>query len=266
MHGIIIFISVLSIIALIVTCFIGKIEEVVIFHRPSVCPRVGGKTIFPLRKSQSELIHWSAATTVVSENPKLLYLHGNGGCVAHDSEWLDKLESIGFDVWALEYPGYLASDSIFAQQNNVSFSRTLQTLPEAWIEMKGSDRDVIIGMSLGGVLLASTCDQLNPPPAQLVFMSTFPSLVELIAHHLKCNILSSCLNSHEWHAPIPSKYNGSVLVIYSEQDTVVPPKESKKFINEIFPHINVDSVIVQGDHAHAAKNNLGRWSQYLLAG
>lgn len=121
--------------------------------------------------------------STVRDRRLILFLHGNGGNRAGRAVWYELLNQLRCDVLAIDYQGYGDSSGKPTQSNVENDSIA------AWsyaIEQLGytPDEVVIMGTSLGGaaaVHVASIQCQANAPPAGLITVSSFSSMLDVVS-------------------------------------------------------------------------------------
>ena len=186
--------------------------------------------------SGAGLLHYNQSVPVLQASPRrrVLFLHGNTGSLDDFVSSLDLMDRLGYDVYALEYAGYLplmASppvgtvlvDGQYWQQSNPSGDTILQNVCEAW-SLMGDSNTIVVGFSLGGGALGMVYDRLIPSPAQIVFLNTFFSLPQLIVEvgakfWIPTSVSQHCVAPFmktQWWCQRPQRYTGRVLIVYTK--------------------------------------------------
>jgi hypothetical protein len=158
-------------------------------------------------------------------------------------------------VWAVEYAGFGIAHASSSKPNSQS---VLQDVMDAW-DICGSQDAIVIGFSIGGAVLGEVYEQFAPSPSQLVFLNTFASFPQLVADKLGSPILSPFLKT-QWVTPAPKTYQGKVTVVYTLDDTVVPPSHGKKLCS-IFKSLKPQCIALKsGGHRYSALNHRDEWA------
>ena len=115
--------------------------------------------------------------------PLVLLLHGNAGNRAGRIVWYELLQQLGCDVLAIDYQGY--GDSTGTPTQAAVEADSLGTWDYAISTLGHRPGNIVVmGISLGGaaaVHVASTQSQADTPPAGLITVATFSSMVEVAA-------------------------------------------------------------------------------------
>lgn len=211
------------------------------------------------------LLHYTPGRETTSVR-KVLFLHGNSYELKQYLPALDTLKQLNYDVYAVEYAGFGLTKPINSKEPLITLSTVpnnesvLQDVYDAW-ELCGDPNAIVIGFSLGGAILGETYEQLKPAPAQIVFLNTFASFPNLVQQKLGFmgKILSPLLDT-QWQTPAPKKYHGKVTVVYTKDDTVVPPEQGKQICN-IFQQLAPKCIALDsGGHRYSALNHRDQWA------
>jgi predicted esterase len=191
----------------------------------------------------------------------ILFLHGSSGNLDLYHMAMDKFKDRGFNLWCLEYGGFGAAPGAAGSPNANSL---VKDVFEAW-KICGNENAILTGFSLGGILAGHVLDDLQPLPAQVVLLNTFPTFTGLVKNKLGWmgSLLSPLLES-QWQIKAPQKFKGKVAVIFSSDDSVVPPEESAK-ICEIFKKLKPQCIeLPSGGHRYSSLIFMNSWADVLL--
>jgi pimeloyl-ACP methyl ester carboxylesterase len=173
----------------------------------------------------------------------VLVAPGNGGNREGRAGLAEELSSRGLAVLLMDYRGYggnpgspteqgLASDAFAA-------SEALQALGYP------PERTIYFGESLGTGVVAAL--HLRRPPAGMVLRSPFTELAEVGAHHYPFLPVRLLLRDRFLVVEHLSSSNVPVVVIYGDDDTVVPPALSAR-VADAAPAL-ADRIVIRGaDH------------------
>ena len=108
----------------------------------------------------------------------VLFLHGNGGNIAHTLEAVETFARLGMNVLSFDYRGYGKSEGSPSQKGIIEDAET------AWrylTETRGASPEsiVIVGRSLGGGPAALLASKYSP--ASLILESTYTSIPDRAA-------------------------------------------------------------------------------------
>lgn len=225
----------------------------------------------------------TTTTNAISKSRRLLFLHGNGGCVPSYENYLAKFKKMGYDVYALEYTGYMplypplppslvnGSDKDITQWRKTfttlvpNADAILQNLVEAW-QIMGDPEAIIVGFSLGGGLLGMKYDELYPAPAQIVFLNTFSSLPALVSElvYWPISTIASRLMETKWKVKKPQNYTGNVLVVNTLDDELMSEKHSADIVEIFNGHGPKKVSIPYGNHNGGPLMHWKYWTSHLL--
>lgn len=177
----------------------------------------------------------------------LVYLKGNAGSLDNVHSVLMSLHNLGYNVYAVEYPGYTPLE--MGEPNIVPSGHSiLACVRFAWEHihknMKEKNETIVMGMSLGGGVLGMVHHGLHPAPRQLVFVNTFYSLPQLVADFVNGCIPQSVLGSlqTQWEtvAPPTALDNQLVVVAHARKDELIPFRHSEVLFDR-FRHRNMNT-------------------------
>jgi hypothetical protein len=193
---------------------------------------------------------------------RILFLHGNSLNLDSYAEALEKFATLGYSIYALEYAGYGPTKK---PDDGPSCKTVMRDAFEAW-ELVGNSDTIVVGFSLGGALLGQIYEQLNPLPAQIVFLNTFWSVCMLVETKLGDTfgqVLAPLLQT-QWITRAPTTFKGSVVVVYTADDLVVPPKHGEQLC-QVFSQANLRCIRVPyGGHRLGTFRFLRSWAPSLL--
>ncbi len=164
--------------------------------------------------------------------PVLVYFHGNAGHHGYRLPLIAPYAAAGFGVMLASYRGYGGNPGSPGEDGLYEDGRAAL----AWLEGQGiaPNRVVLYGESLGSgvaVHLAEAWRAAGKPLGAVVLQAPFSSITDVAAHHY-------------WYLPvrllIRDRYEiegkvgaigAPLLVLYSQADTVVPPRYSKRLFD-----------------------------------
>jgi hypothetical protein len=155
----------------------------------------------------------------------LLFLHGNGGNIAHRGESLRIFQRLGINVLIIDYRGYGQSEGTPSENGFYEDARS------AWrylTETKGyrAGQIVIFGRSIGGAVAANLITEQQP--AKVILESTFSSARDMAGSLMpvlsKIVILRYNFDaiSHIGQLQTP------LLVLHSPDDEIIPFRLGEK--------------------------------------
>jgi fermentation-respiration switch protein FrsA (DUF1100 family) len=163
-----------------------------------------------------------------SDAPWILYFGGNATSLAGSQQVLERLggdEDAGLAVFA--YRGYDGSEGTPTQKRLIADG--LAAVSE--LETLGARRErlVIVGQSLGTGVAAQVTATLvgsGRPPAALVLVSPFTSVLDVVRAHTVC--MPSCLVADKWATSRRTKELAlPVLVLHGTKDTIIPLEQGE---------------------------------------
>jgi pimeloyl-ACP methyl ester carboxylesterase len=146
----------------------------------------------------------------------LVFAHGNNELIDYWLTGLNGFRDRGFHLLLIEYPGYGRS------QGEPSQSRITEQAVAAYDWAIGNaqvDKNRVFGfgMSLGGGVIGALAAQR--PFQGLILQSTFPSLLVFANRYAAPSVL---LHDQFDTAQTIGRFNGKLLIIHGDQDTVIP--------------------------------------------
>ena len=170
-----------------------------------------------------------------------LYLHGNGGNISSFISIIEIIHRTGLSVLVVDYRGYGQSEGTPSEEGTYEDART------AWryLEKRGMQQIVIIGHSLGTPIAASLTRTVDP--AGLVLLAPLTSIADMAARSFPWQPMSLLVRIKYPTNEFVAAYTGSLLVMHSMDDTVVPyemgqhlfsisPSKDKQFVTTTAGH------------------------------
>ncbi len=167
---------------------------------------------------------WHLQAAAKPSDRLILLFHGNGGNRAHRGNWYTIAHSLNADVLAMDYHGYGDSGG------SPSEAALIMDAEAAWehavnVLKYQPSQIVIVGESLGGgvsVQLAATISQQGTPPAGLVLIATFSSMLDVAsAHYRRLPVRWLLLDRYRSDKAIVH-VTCPILQFHGDQDTLVP--------------------------------------------
>lgn len=253
---------------------VSKSENKILFHPTPArqYQNVSGQLFY--LDSGGAVLHYSPSKPMDMDSPnpvqpvartgtrrKILFLHGNSDNLDIYSSMLNLFWTAGYDLYAVEYAGYGV-----VHQYEPTPARLLENVREAW--MKFGDRNTILmGFSIGGILMGQVYDILVPQPAQLVFLNTFASLPELgidLSNEATVTMIKPFMSTANWVTRPPQHFHGHVLIVGTRDDQLTRIRHSY-MLRDTFASLNADLVIVPtGGHEVGPFLNFTDWQSHLL--
>jgi len=161
----------------------------------------------------------------------VVIIHGTFGC--SDDNWFpwlkEKMEELGHNVYVPKFPTP-------ENQNKESWCEALRNQAPIF----GKDT-IIVGHSLGAVMLLHILEVVSEPIAKSVFVSGF--LEEL--GNEKFDILNSSFVNHNFDWKTINKNKGDAFVFHGNGDPYVPNEQAEK----LGRNLNIEPTIIEnGGH------------------
>ncbi len=153
----------------------------------------------------------------------VLVCNGNAGNRSHRVLLAEALRHRGWSVLLYDYRGYGGNPGRPSEQGLAEDARAAVS----WLADRDdvdADRIAYFGESLGAGVAAGLAAER--PPAALVLRSPFTSLVDLGRVHYPFLPVGILLRDRYPVVEHVRSYDGPVLVIWGEADTIVPPEHS----------------------------------------
>lgn len=156
----------------------------------------------------------------------VLFCHGNSGSVEDWSKAFAKLHDRNdVTVMGFDYRGYGRSEGNPTEQGILQDARAARkTLAE---RLEIPEREiVVVGQSLGGAVAVDLASQDGA--RGLVIVSTFSSLPDVASHHVPWALPQWNMTLRLNSAEKIRRYNGPLLQVHGEADTLIPLPLAKK--------------------------------------
>lgn len=173
----------------------------------------------------------------------VLYLHGNGGCIAHTVDAVETFARLGASVLAFDYRGYGKSEG------TPSADGILRDAEAAWrhlVDERAIDPStiVIVGRSLGGGPASALAARYAP--AGLVLESTYSSIPDRAAEQMPFVPARRLVRIRFDNRANLAHVRCPVLVVHSRGDETIPfhhgerifaaAREPKTFVEIAYGH------------------------------
>lgn len=158
-----------------------------------------------------------------SEGRAVLVFNGNAGNRSHRVPLAEALRDRGWAVLLIDYRGYGGNPGSPSEEGLARDARAARSWLAARDEVDAG-RIAYLGESLGAGVAARLATER--PPAALVLRSPFTSLVDLGKVHYPFLPVGLLLRDRFPVVEHIRRYDGPVLVISGEADTIVPPEQS----------------------------------------
>lgn len=179
---------------------------------------------------------WHLQAAAMPSDRLILLFHGNGGNRAHRGNWYTIAHSLKADVLAMDYHGYgdsggSPSEAALIMDAEATWQHAMKVLKYQPSQI------VIVGESLGGgvsVQLAATMSQHGTPPAGLVLVSTFSSMLDVAAAHFRWLPVRWLLLDRYRSDKVIAGVTCPILQFHGDQDTLVPLPFARR-LHELTP-------------------------------
>ncbi len=210
----------------------------------------GRLVYFPDNQTFAPCVQLPLAETVNTEGVRGLYIeggprlailyHGNAGNACDRSFYVPLLQSEGFSVLLVEYPGYAGDTGTLSDESILENVRHVAT----WAATRTHHEHVLIGESLGSAV-ASYHAQLTRPE-RLVLITPFSSLASLASRKVKI-YPTSILLTHNYETALWAQNAEKVRIISAQDDTIIPHEEVESLYSSLTTK-DVKWYIARGDH------------------
>jgi fermentation-respiration switch protein FrsA (DUF1100 family) len=198
-------------------------RSLIYFPSPQLGPRPPGAQEVTFTTSDGlELGGWYFPARG-AEGRAVLVCNGNAGNRSHRAPLAEALRDRGWAVLLYDYRGYGGNAGRPSEQGLARDARAAIS----WLEDRedvDADRIAYLGESLGAGVAAGLAAER--PPAALVLRSPFTSLGDLGSVHYPFLPVGLLLRDRFPVVDHVRSYEGPVLVIWGERDTIVPPDQS----------------------------------------
>ena len=243
---------VVLVLALVVMVVVGMLwalqRRLVYFPDPSPVPPAasvlpGGRDVTLRTADGLDLGAWFVRPDGRDRGWAVLLCPGNGGNRAGRAGLATELARLGFAVLLLDYRGYGGNPG---SPSESGLARDADAAVAALADLGyPPGRTVYLGESLGTGVVAGL--QARHPPAGVVLRSPFTDLADVGAHHYPFLPVRALLRDRFPVAEPMADSDVPVLVVYGDQDRVVPPALSEQVADRA-RHL-WDAVVFRGaDH------------------
>ncbi len=165
-----------------------------------------------------------------SRRPLVLLFHGNAGDRSHRFGWYDLLSRCSTDVLAIDYHGYAESggkpsEAALYQDGRAAWKYATETLKYRPSQI------LVMGVSLGGAVavhLVSEQSHAGEPPAGLVVVATFSSMVDVASGHYPWLPVRAVLADRYPSDSRIGLVTCPVLQFHGDRDRVVPQQFGRR--------------------------------------
>lgn len=159
-----------------------------------------------------------------NRRPLIIYFHGNAGDRSTRGAWYELFREAEWDVLAYDYHGYGDSDGKISE---AAIQADCRAIWQVAVEELGysSDRIVVMGTSLGGAAAIYTASRQcheGPPPAGLITVATFSSMVEAASFHYPWVPVRLVLADRFPSIDRMVRVSCPILMLHGDADRVVP--------------------------------------------
>ena len=191
-----------------------------------------------------------------SPRAQVIYWHGNGGNL---SLWLDVVADIhkrGFDVLAVDYRGYGGSSGRPSEQGIYRDGEAATAYFNEKLRRKGVPV-LFWGRSLG--CSVASYEASRTPPDALLLESPFPDVASLFARNPVMRILSVFSSYSFATSRHLEKYNGPLLVIHGDADSIIPFRAGKQVFDRARGPQKTFAVLEGADHNDVHTGHPAYW-------
>jgi uncharacterized protein len=158
---------------------------------------------------------------VESDQPLVLFCHGNAGNISHRLDNLRQLHRLGLSVFIFDYRGYGSSDGKANEAGTYSDARGAL----AWLTNRGWSHQQILyfGRSLGAAVAVQLA--LEYPPVGLILETPFTSISAMGRHHnpILYSALGWLLDARYDNLAKIGQIRVPLLMFQGDRDRIVPP-------------------------------------------
>lgn len=209
---------------------------------------------------------WHLQVAAMPADRLILLFHGNGGNRAHRGNWYTIAHSLNADVLAMDYHGYgdsggSPSEAALIMDAEAAWEHAVQGLKYQPSQI------VIVGESLGGgvsVQLAAMMSQKSTPPAGLVLVATFSSMLDVAADHFRWLPVRWLLLDRYRSDKAIARVTCPIVQFHGDQDTLVPLLLARR-LQEFTPANSSGGIPKEFHLLHGAGHNdiLDRYGRFI---
>ena len=183
----------------------------------------------PVRDHSGDIIAWRGGD--LNAQQRFLAFHGNAGHAQHRRYLMELFADTepGWEVVVMEYPGYgsrrgSASESAFFKAADALFQQLTQD----------DERPVyLLGESIGSGPAAHVAEQHPEAVPGLLLITPFTRLADVGRHHFPWLPVGTLLRDRYDNSEALADYQGRVVVVTAENDSVVPARFGKGLYQEL---------------------------------
>jgi pimeloyl-ACP methyl ester carboxylesterase len=187
---------------------------------------LSGVDVVELRTADGlALLGWSMAPTREGA-PTILYLHGNGGSLAHRAPRVQRFRQHGFGALFVEWRGYGGNAGTPGEDG---FTRDAEA-GLAFLRAHGvpASRTVLWGESLGTGIAVRIAAERPEEVAAVVLESPYTSLLDLAHRHYPILPARLLLRDRFDNLSRVPQVTAPVLILQGSVDTLVPPEMGRR--------------------------------------
>jgi len=176
----------------------------------------------PWRDGRGALIGWKAGKPNGAR--RMVVFHGNAGYALQRMYYAEGLESMDWEVYLFEYPGYGAREGTPGKEAFLAAGRA------AVGELLAADSRplYLLGESIGSGTACSLAAESPQHIAGLLLVVPFARLVEVAKKHFPFLPVERLLHDRYDNIASLAKYRGPVAIVLAENDDVIPAEQARK--------------------------------------
>jgi len=164
-----------------------------------------------------------------SDQPVVLFCHGNAGNISHRLDNLRLLHQLGLNVFIFDYRGYGRSEGRASEVGIYADARGALD----WLKSRGwpSEQMIYFGRSLGAAVAVQLA--LESPPAGLILETPFTSIAAMGRHHYPVlyRLLGWLLAAEYDNLAKIEHIHTPLLIFQGDRDQVVPESMARRLFN-----------------------------------
>ena len=168
-----------------------------------------------------------------SNQPIVVYLHGNAGNIGSRGHKVRPFLDVGFGVLLVGYRGFGTNSG---KPNEKGLYADARAALSWLVEKSESERLIILyGESLGTAVatnLAAELASMGTPAAALILEAPFPTLASVAKYHYPFVPVKWLLKDHFDQSSRISKIQAPVLIFHGDQDKTIPISLGKAFFEK----------------------------------